>query len=312
VRVKQPLEKGARNEFIGIPSCMQSRICIVTLILCNTTRAGILVDLALPEETNEETYSWVNGTITNLGEIAICNVAFASRDTDLTTDALDVVPINLPTTSLSETLFDSVDLAPGESIEFAYFLPFNAARNAPAFVGLSKSLHACSEAKEKFVPELPEFDEVETIAGAADQLVDAANVAVDATQKTTGEMLDTTQQFAQGLIDGSQDKLDATIDSLQAVSKQPELTDITTTIPTTTEDKSVAEALAEAKAAGADALEVEGAAKASDVDSSVAEIPTKEAQKEAETTSPASTRSASGSVILLGTIAALSVLAFFA
>jgi len=257
-------------------------------------------------------YSWVNGTITNLGEIAICNVAFASRDTDLTTDALDVVPINLPTTALDESLFDSVDLAPGESIDFAYFLPFNAARNAPAFVGLSKSLHACSEAKEKFVPELPEWDEVETTGEAVDKLVDAANIVVDATQETTGEMLDTTQQFTQGFVDGTQDKLDATIDSLQAVSKPPELADTTTTIPTKTQDKSVAEALEEPKAANANALKVKVAAKTDESNSSVTEIPIKEAQNEAETTSPAGTRSASGSIILLGTIFVLSVSAFLA
>lgn len=282
-----------------------------------TTLTGIVADLAAFPATNEDTYSWVNGTITNLGEVAICSVAFASRDTDLTM-ALKLVPINLPTTTLDEALSDFVDLAPGEAIDFAYFLPFDDARNAPSFVGLANSLHACPEAKEKFVPELPELEEVaanatETVAGAADQVVAGAGDAVDATQETTAGVLDTVQNVAKKIVDGTQEKLDVAMASLQSEMKQPEEeaaapADTTTTIPTTTEDKPVAEATGDAKAAGADA--VKDAPKAAEPP--VAELPTKEAHKEAETTSPAGTRSASGSVLLLGMIAALSVVALFA
>lgn len=248
-------------------------------------------------------------------------MAFASRDTDLTTESLEIVPINLPTTALDEALFDSVDLAPGEAIDFAYFLPFDDARNAPAFVGLANTLKACPEAKKKFVPELPELDEVAadataTVAGAADQVVDAAGDAVDATQATTGGVLDTVQEVAKEIVDGTQEKLDAAIDSLQSVLKQPD-TEVTapadTTIPTTTVDKPIADATADAKAADADAAEEEEKEETLKVaDPTVAELPTKEAQKEAEATSPAGTRAASGSVLLLGMIAALSVVALFA
>jgi hypothetical protein len=95
--------------------------------------------------------------------------------------------------------------------------------------------------------------------------------------------------------------------------------------PTTTEDKPVAEATADdAKAADANAVEEEEPAKAADAnaveekepskaaDPVAAEVPVDEAQKEAEVTSPAGTRSASGPALLLGMIAALSVVALFA
>jgi hypothetical protein len=263
---------------------------------------GVIADLAAFPELNENTYSWVNGTITNIGTVAICSVAFASRDIDLTLDALDIFPINLPTTALDEALFDSVDLAPGDVLEFAYFLPFDDARNAPAFVGLANSLHACQEAKEKFVPELPEMEEV------AAKLVDAANDAVDETQATTGGVLDTVQEVAKDLVDGTQQKLGAAIDAIQNVLKQPEeeVAASADTTATATETKPVADV-----AADANSVEEETTPKAVDGEPPVAELPTKQVQ-EAEATSPAGTRSASGSVLLLGMIAALSVAVLFA
>lgn len=298
----------------------QSRKLLESLILhwTRTRITGVIADLAAFPETNEGTFSWVNGTITNLGQGAICGVAFASRDTDLTMDALDIFPINLPTTTLDEEVFESIDLAPGESLDFAYFLPFDNARNAPAFVGLANSLHACPKALEKFVPELPEMEEVAADAAeVADAAADAANTAVDTTQEKTGGVMDTvkaaaeklvdgTKEVSKELVEGTEEKLDAAIDAIQDLVKQPEEevaapADATATIPTTTD------AAADAKAAAEEVTP-----KAGGDEPPTTELPTKEAQKEAEATSPAGTRSASGSILLLGMIAALSVVALFA
>lgn len=110
---------------------------------------------------------------------------------------------------------------------------------------------------------------------------------------------------------------------VESVTKQPEAEQEVSAATTTTADKPAVEAPADDKAADATAVEKVEEVPVKAADPVAAELPTKEAQKEAEkptteaqketeVTSPAGMRSASGPVLLLGMIAALSVVALFA
>lgn len=117
------------------------------------------------------TFSWVNGTVKNIGKSGICNLAFSSRDTDLL-KAFKTVPPTLPATTADIPPADTIDLAPGEEIQFHFLLPFDLAGNTPAFVGLADTLASCDDPKKKLV--VPVEGEV------ADAVEDATTAVVGA------------------------------------------------------------------------------------------------------------------------------------
>lgn len=132
----------------------------------------------------------------NVGTVAACNVAFASRGANLLEDAIQTVPTNLPATAADLPPVTTIDLAPGETIDFAFLLPFNLATNSPVFVGFADTITACKEAVATFVPELVSKVPAEVeLDNVVNKLQDKANTAVDSTQESGNTMVDNVQNL---------------------------------------------------------------------------------------------------------------------
>lgn len=128
--------------------------------------------------------SWVNGTITNTGEGALCKFAFASPTTDLVNDAVKVVPSTLPVALPNVAPKATIDLAPGEELPFAFLLPFDVKTGTPGFVGFADTLATCPAAVKKLGP--PEKIPDAEMAGAAAEA--AAAVTTDAAAAAVAEV----------------------------------------------------------------------------------------------------------------------------
>ena len=72
-----------------------------------------------------------------MGKAPVCDFAFSSAATDLTKEALKIVPANLPVSAANVVPKETIDLAPEQKIDFSFVLPLDLEKNTPAFVGIA-------------------------------------------------------------------------------------------------------------------------------------------------------------------------------
>ena len=86
--------------------------------------------------TTGQTYSWINGSVSNLNkQYAVCNVQLYAANSNLTTDAMTIIPPNLPITT-------NITIPINGTLRFSILLPYP---NATAdFVDvISENMYSC-------------------------------------------------------------------------------------------------------------------------------------------------------------------------
>lgn len=135
----------------------------VALLMCNGKDAED-AETATPIKKDGVVYEWVKGVITNEGPEAICQLNFASVDTELAK-----IP-NLETLPAELSELTSFKLEPKQKMDYAFLLPVDAEKGVPT-IGVMDSLGPC---------EMIEKAKAALAAGASDTLATATGVAEDA------------------------------------------------------------------------------------------------------------------------------------
>lgn len=139
---------------------------------------------ALPTATVGSFVSWVNRSIVNTGVKPVCKLALASPNMDPVNDAVKTVPSNLPVARPKAQPNATIDLAPGETLAFAFLLPYDNIFKTSGVMGVADTLTTCDTATKKLSPPL-RSPPAQTVTNVNKKLaVDGAGVK--ATEPTAG------------------------------------------------------------------------------------------------------------------------------